>query len=243
MILAIDTSLSMSATDVGPDRLTVGKLLLRQLVDQLAGHRLGLVQNEGESEVLAPLTLDRAVVDLLLDSVTPASLPTPGTRLARGLARALDLFPAEQGARRVLVVVSDGEDHGEDWQEQLRRLEQAEVVVHAIAVGTTEGSLLPLHGETGGFKLDERGQPVMSQLQPEILETLTDETGGVLVRAERAGTPVQPIVEAVSRLEARSLGTERVRQQQERFQWFLGGAVAALALALGVSPFRARRAA
>ena len=242
VVLLLDTSLSMSATDVAPDRLTVAKLLLRQLVGELAGHRLGLVQNEGEGEVLAPLTLDRAVVDLLLDSVTPASLPTPGTRLSRGLARGLELFPAEQeGASRVLVVVSDGEDHGEDWQPQLRRLEQAGVVVHAIAVGTAEGSLLPLPGTTVGYKLDESGRPVMSQLQPEVLERLTETTGGVLVTAERAGVSVRPIADAVAKLEARSLGKEKIRQQQERFQWFLGAAVAALALALAVSPVRPRR--
>lgn len=238
VVLVLDSSLSMSATDVRPDRLTVGKLLLRDLVSELAGHRLGLVQSEGDGEVLAPLTLDRAVIDLLLDSVTPASLPTPGTRLSRGLARALDLFPDEQGASRVMVVVSDGEDHGEDWQAQLRRLGDAGVVVHAIAVGTAEGSLLPLAGAAGGFKLDEAGRPVLSRLEPELLERLTGETGGVLVTAGRAGTPVRPIAEAVAHLEARSLGTEIVRQQQERFQWFVGGAAAALALALATSPFR-----
>jgi Ca-activated chloride channel family protein len=239
VVLVLDTSLSMSATDVKPDRVTVAKLLLRKLVGDLAGHRLGLVQNEGDGEVLAPLTLDRAVIDLLLDSVTPASLPTPGTRLSRGLARALDLFSdEEEGASRVMVVVSDGEDHGEDWEPQLRRLKEAGVVVHAMGVGTADGSLLPLPGSADGFKLDEAGKPVLSRLDPEILERLTETTGGTLVLAERAGAAVAPITDAVAKLEARSLGTETVRQQQERFQWFVGAAAAALAVALVVSPFR-----
>jgi Ca-activated chloride channel family protein len=241
VVLVLDSSLSMSATDVAPDRLTVAKMLLRELVGELAGHRLALVQSEGEGEVLAPLTLDRAVIDLLLDSVTPSSLPTPGSRLSRGLARALDLYPADGGARRVMIVVSDGETHGEDTNSQLRRLGDAEVVVHAIAVGTAKGSLLPMPGAPGGYKLDESGQPVTSRLEPETLERLVGGTDGVLVRADKAGTPVTPIVEAVARLEARSLGTETVRQQQERFQWFLGAAVAALLLALALSPFRPRR--
>lgn len=241
VVLVLDSSLSMSATDVTPDRLTVGKMLLRELVAELAGHRLGLVQSEGEGEVLAPLTLDRAIVDLLLDSVTASSLPTPGSRLSRGLARALDLYPAEGGARRVMVVVSDGETHGEDTKAQLRRLADAEVVVHAIAVGTAGGSLLPLPGAPGGYKLDDSGRPVTSRLAAETLERLVAGTGGVLVRAEKAGTPVRPIAEAVARLEARSLGVETVRQQQERFQWFLAAAVGALLLALALSPFRPRR--
>ena len=239
VVLVLDSSLSMSATDVGPDRLTVAKLLTRDLVDRLAGHRLALVQSEGEGEVLAPLTLDRSVIDLLLDSITPASLPTPGTRLARGVSRALDLFPAEQGARRVLVLVSDGEDFGEDLSALQRRLKQAEVVVHTVAVGTAKGSLLPLPGSDGGYKLDEHGEPVVSRVHTAELGRLAADTGGVLVAAERAGASVAPIAAAVARLEARSLGTETVRQQRERFQWFLAPAALALALALAWRPFRA----
>ena len=246
VVLVIDTSLSMAAPDVRPDRLTAAKLLGRQLVASLAGHRIGLVQTEGEGEVLAPLTLDRAVVDLFLDSLTPASLPTPGTRLSHGLGRALLLFPPERGAQRVVIVLSDGEDHGEDWDAALRLIHESGVVVHTIGVGTPPGALLPLPGEGAagaGYKLDEEGRPVLSRIHPELLRRVARETGGVYVEAGRAATSVAPIVDAVSRLATRSLGTETVRQQQERFQWCLGVAVAALLLALATSPFARREAA
>jgi Ca-activated chloride channel family protein len=150
----------MAAPDLRPDRLTVAKLLARQLVSSLAGHRLGLVQTEGQGEVLAPLTLDRSVVDLFLDSLTPASLPTPGTRLSQGLGRALLLFPPQEGSRRVVVVISDGEDHGEDWDAAVPLLQRSGVIVHAIGVGTRAGSLLPLPAAGGvgaGYKLDQDG--------------------------------------------------------------------------------------
>ncbi len=246
VVLVLDTSLSMAAPDVRPDRLTVAKLLGRQLVAGLAGHRLGLVQTEGEGEVLAPLTLDRSVVDLFLDSLTPASLPTPGTRLSHGLGRALLLFPPEPGTRRVVVVLSDGEDHGEDWDAAIKLIKESGVIVHTIGVGTTQGALLPLPstGDGGaGYKLDESGRPVLSKLQPAVLRRVAQETGGVYVEAGRAATAVTPVVAAVSRLATRSLGTETVRQQQERFQWCVGVAITALALALATSPFRRQEAA
>lgn len=239
VVLLLDSSLSMSAPDVRPDRLAAAKLLARELVEGLAGHRLGLVQTEGEGEVLSPLTLDRAVIDLLLDSVSAASLPSPGTRLARGVSRALELFPEERGARRVLVVVSDGEDFSDEWPALLRRLREAEVVVHALAVGTRAGTTLPLPGGEPGYKLDRNGEPVVSRLRTAALERLTRETGGELVVAERPGVSVLPVVAAVAGLEARSLGRERVQRQQERFQWFLAPAAAALALALAWPAFPA----
>ena len=245
VVLVLDTSLSMAAPDVAPDRLTAAKLMARELVTGLAGHRLGLVQTEGEGEVLAPLTLDRAVVDLFLDSLTPASLPTPGTRLSHGLGRAMLLFPPEQETRRVVVLLSDGEDHGEDWDAAVKLLKESGVIVHTIGVGTPEGALLPLsapagEGETvaAGYKLDEQGQPVLSRLQPALLERMSKETGGVYLERGKRATAVTPIVDAVSRLATRSLGSEVVRQQQERFQWCLGLAVAALLIALATSPFR-----
>ncbi|HET9766736.1 MAG TPA: VWA domain-containing protein [Thermoanaerobaculia bacterium] len=242
VVLVIDTSLSMAAPDVHPNRLTAAKLLARDLVAGLAGHRLGLVQSEGEGEVLAPLTLDRAVVDLFLDSLTPASLPTPGTRLSHGLGRALLLFPTEPGTRRVVVLISDGEDHGEDWDAAVKLIKESGVIVHTIGVGTSEGALLPLGGGGDGFKLDEDGKPVLSRLQPTLLRRVAETTGGVYVERGKTVAAATPIVDAVSRLATRSLGTEMVRQQQERFQWCLGVAVGALLLALATSPFKRQEA-
>lgn len=249
VVLVLDTSLSMAAPDVLPDRLTAAKLMARELVTGLAGHRLGLVQTEGEGEVLAPLTLDRAVVDLFLDSLTPASLPTPGTRLSHGLGRAMLLFPPEQETRRVVVLLSDGEDHGEDWDAAVKLLKESGVIVHTIGVGTQEGALLPLAapddangGVSAGYKLDEQGKPVVSRLQPALLERVSKETGGIYVERGKTATAVTPIVDAVSRLATRSLGSEVVRQKQERFQWCIGLALGALLIALATSPFRPQEA-
>lgn len=239
VVLVIDTSLSMAATDVRPDRLTLAKLLARQLVNDLAGHRLGLVHVEGEAEVLAPLTLDRSVIDLFLDSLSAASLPTPGSKLSHGLGRALLLFPPERGGQRVVVLISDGEDHGEDWNAALPLVRSSGAIVHTIGIGTGEGSLLPLASSEGaGYKIDEKGEPVVSRLQRSMLQRLAKETGGVYLEAGRRATPVSPIVDAVSRLATRSLGTELIRHRQERFQWPIGLAVVALVLLLATSPFR-----
>src|SRR4029079_14451459 len=103
------------------------------------GNRLGLVQGEGTGAVLAPLTLDGAVLDLLLDTVEPGSLPTPGTELAPALDTALNLFGEETGKHRALIILSDGEDHGGGLDAETPRLRDAGVVVHAFGIGTPQG--------------------------------------------------------------------------------------------------------
>ena len=110
--------------DVAPSRLFVAKALVRRMVRALPGNRVGLVQAEGTGVVLAPLTLDGGVLDLLLDTVEPGSLPTPGTELAPGLETALRLFGEESEKHRVLVVLSDGEDHGGGVNERIALLKR-----------------------------------------------------------------------------------------------------------------------
>ena len=112
VVFLVDSSLSMAAQDVKPSRLFVGKALIRRMAQGMPGNRVGLVQMEGTGMVLSPLTLDGAVLDLLLDTVDPGSLPTPGTEIAPGLDAAIRLFGEGSEKHRVLVMVSDGEDHG-----------------------------------------------------------------------------------------------------------------------------------
>ena len=115
------------------------------------------------------------------------------------------LFPPEQETRRVVVLLSDGEDHGEDWDAAVKLLKESGVIVHTIGVGTQEGALLPLaapdengNNVAAGYKLDERGQPVLSRLQPALLERVAKETGGVYIERGKTATSVTPIVDAVS---------------------------------------------
>lgn len=225
VVFVLDTSLSMATRDVQPSRLWVAQSLIRELVRRLPGERVALVQSEGDGVVMAPLTVDSAVVDMLLDAVAPGSLPTPGTALAPGLARAVELFPEGSEGHRVIIVLSDGEDHGSDLTRALGTLEEAEVKVHAIGVGTPEGQPLELPQATAGrggrpveYKTDEKGNVVVSRLEERNLERLARETGGIYIRATSAAADVGGIVARIDRMARRTLGEETVTALEERFQ-------------------------
>lgn len=235
VVFLVDSSLSMAARDVQPSRLFVAKSLVRRMVRELPGNRVGLIQTEGTGVVLAPLTLDGGVLDLLLDTVEPGSLPTPGTELAPGIETALRLFGEGDEKHRVLILLSDGEDHGGGVEDRISRLEDG-VVVHAIGVGTTEGSRIPLPGAPG-YKKDPEGGFVTTRLHEETLEKLTRATGGSYLRATSAAADPGPILRQIDRMEKRTLESQTLSTLEERFQWPLALAALALALYLALGPF------
>ncbi len=251
VVFVLDTSLSMATRDVAPSRIWVAQTLIRRLVQELPGNRVALVQAEGDGVVMVPLTSDAAVIDLLLDAVLPGSLPTPGTELAPAIEDATELFAEDGGKHKVMVLLSDGEDHGDGLEKVADKLADGGVVVHAIGVGTREGKPLELppsaesatpgsQPAAGGveYKRDESGNVVVSRLMEDNLEKLSRETGGIYLRAASAGTELGRLTAAIEAMEKRSYGAEAVNTLEERFQWPLALAILALGLQLVISPFR-----
>jgi Ca-activated chloride channel homolog len=240
VVFLLDSSLSMAAPDIPPSRLFVAKAMVRRLSQAMPGDRVALVQTEGEGMMLAPLTLDGAVLDLLLDTIEPGSLPRPGTELAIGVDTALRLFGPQSEKHRALVILSDGEDHGGGLDTATARLKDAGVVVFALGIGTPEGSPIPLGGD---FKRDESGKVVITRLHEDTLEPMARATGGDYLRVTSAATDPTPILRRIDRLEKRTLESETVTTREERFQWPLLLAAAALLLQLAVGPFASSRGA
>ena len=238
VVFLLDSSLSMAAPDIPPSRLFVAKAMVRRLGQAMPGDRVALVQTEGEGMMLAPLTLDGAVLDLLLDTIEPGSLPRPGTELATGVDTALRLFGPQSEKHRALVILSDGEDHGGGLDTATARLKDAGVVVFALGIGTPEGSPIPLGGD---FKRDESGKVVITRLHEDTLEPMARATGGDYLRVTSAATDPTPILRQIDRLEKRTLESETVTTREERFQWPLLLAAAALLLQLTVGPFASSR--
>jgi Ca-activated chloride channel family protein len=239
VVFLLDSSLSMAAADVAPSRLFAAKAMVRRMSQAMPGDRVALVETEGEGLVLAPLTLDGAVLDLLLDTVEPGSLPRPGTELAAGLDTALGLFGPQRAKHRALVVLSDGEDHGGGLEAATARLRDNGVAVFALGIGTPQGAPIPL--ADGGYKHDEQGQVVITRLHEENLEPMAAATGGSYLRVSGAATDPAPLLRQIDRLEKRRLESETMNTRQERFQWPLLLAAAALLLQLAVGPFAPER--
>ncbi len=241
VVFVVDTSLSMNAGDVSPSRFWLAESLVRELAEAMPEHRVALVAAEGEGEVMAPLTVDAGVLDLVLDSLQPGSLAVPGTRLSSAIERALTLYPEGSESHRALVLLSDGEDHGGHLDKALAELRRAGVVVAAIGIGTERGGPIPLLDQPGKFLRDRAGKTVITHLHPETLRELATGTGGVYAQADRSTFDPAPVIARLSSISERKIESTTVTRLEERFQWPLAGAALALALSLLLSPWHWHR--
>lgn len=245
VVLVLDTSASMRATDVTPSRFVLARQAALSLVEKLPGDRLALVGCEGEAQVLVPLTLDTAAVALFLEALEPGIGTLPGTSLAAGLGAAAELMPPATSAGKQVVVVSDGEDLEGGVDDAVAKAKAEGIVVHTVFVGAEgRGAPVPevdLSGRPSGFKT-EGGSPVLSRPDPALLRRLAAETGGSFSVVQPGRTDLDGVAREIDKAARRPLSGSVGTNRRERFQLPLAAAVGALAiLLLGPLGFLVRR--
>ena len=243
VMVALDVSRSMLAEDVAPNRLERARLEIMRILQRLDGDRIGLVAFAGNAFVQSPLTVDYGAAALFLNAMDPDLIPVQGTNLGEALTVALDAF--EEGTRdsRVLIVVTDGEDHEGEIEEALERALDEGVQIHTVGIGSLEGVPIPEFDASGvrsGFIREESGSVVTTRLDEATLERVAEVTGGRYFSALGPSANLDPLVEKITGGEGRELEAREITQFDEQFQVFLGLAVVLL-LAEGLIPERRRK--
>ena len=229
IVVVLDTSRSMMASDLAPSRLQQAKWGVRDLVRNLRGDRIGLVPFAGSSLLVCPLTIDYAAFMMSLDDLYSGIIPRGGTAIEQALRTAVAAFPADRSADRVILLVTDGEDHEGDPLALLPELKEQNIRVFAIGIGTLAGDMIP-GGEGEGYFKDRRGQVVMSALREDVLQKLALETGGTYVRSAPGDTGLERVFrESIDSLKRAEQESRTARIHEERFVWFLAAALALLA--------------
>jgi len=231
IIVAVDTSRSMLATDIAPSRLARAKLLTQDLIRLLKGDRVGLVAFAGSAFLQAPLTLDYTAVINSLDELDTNVIPKGGTNIAAAIAIAEQAFGKAEGQTRALVILTDGEELDADGIAAAKKAASEGIRIFTVGIGSAEGSLIPFRSEEGkqDFVRDVSGKPVQSRLDESRLLEIAKETGGfyVPIGPDAAKEIFQKGIEPMDLAET---GVFAARQPLERYQWPLGFAVAFLAI-------------
>ncbi|MBE2202817.1 MAG: VWA domain-containing protein, partial [Chthoniobacterales bacterium] len=239
VIVAVDTSRSMLATDVAPNRLARAKLLTQDLIRLLKGDRIGLIAFAGSAFLQAPLTLDYTAVVNSLEELDTNVIPKGGTNIASAIAVAEQAFGKAEGQTRALVILTDGEELDADGVAAAKRAAEQGIRIFTVGIGSTEGSLIPVRTEDGrqDFVRDTTGKPVQTRLDESRLAEIAKTTGGFFLPIGQDAAK-EIFQQGIQPMDASETGVFSARQPLERYQWPLGFAVGFLILWLLVGERR-----
>lgn len=176
VIFALDLSKSMLVQDVQPDRLQRAKQLILRSINHLQNDQVGLIGFAGKAFPMVPLTPDKSSLLMQLRFADPEAISEPGTNFSAMLQLAATMFDFGLPSDRILVVLGDGEDHDGKWRDAVKALQELNIRIFCIGVGTEKGGLIPLmrRGALKEYLKDETGSPVVSRLESSTLQELAD---------------------------------------------------------------------
>ena len=220
MMLTVDVSNSMLAEDFEPNRLERTKYAIGKLFEGLQQDRVGLVVFAGEPKVQLPITSDYRMARAFARKIDPSLVSVQGTAVGKALEQALLSFSSdtEQSHGRVIILITDGENHEDDALAVAERAAGMGVKIFTIGIGTPEGAPIQIDGE---FIKDEKGEMVVSKLNEEMLARIADITGGAYVRATKQSIGLDEIVKEINEMEQTELSTIRFEEFNEQYQYLL----------------------
>ena len=226
IVVAVDTSKSMLATDIAPSRLARAKLATLELMQKAATDRLGLVAFAGEAFLSCPLTIDDTAFQQSVQALDVNSIPQGGTALAEAINTALTAF-REKGNHKALVLLTDGEDNDEGALEAAQNAAKAGLKIFTIGIGSAEGTLVQVGDGNGNsdYVRDEKGQVLKSKLNEPLLQQIAEAAGGFYLPLRGANTMDTLYERGLAPL-PKSEGKEKLmRRYHEQFHWPLAAAI------------------
>ena len=231
ILVAVDSSKSMLAVDSPPtDRLTRAKLAALDLAQIAQSDRFGLIAFAGSAFLQCPLTLDDFAFAQSVNAIDTQIIPQGGTALAGAIDTAVKAFEKSGDNHRVLVLLTDGEDHEEGVDAAVKRAQKAGIKIFTVGVGTPAGEVIRIPDEQGNmvFLRDEQGNAVKSRLNETLLKEIATETGGFYLALSGARPMETLFKRGIELLPKTESATTLTRSYREQFHWFVLLAVAGL---------------
>lgn len=242
--IVLDVSASMNTQDVRPSRLEKAEKELQRLLENIKGDHVGLIVFASHPYVSCPITRDLKAVSMFLSLTKTDQFAQTSTDIRGALLKALDRFMSEeQRSKRIsraVILVSDGEDFGENYTSVIERLQKNGVKVFPVGVGTLEGGPVPeiVNGKSRGHKRRQDGSTAISTLQEENLRMLGDEFSTGYVCLDGPGKNLNGVAEEIRMMSASPLTERKDKVESNHFQWFLFLAIAFLGASMVIMPIR-----
>ena len=222
LIFAVDVSVSMNAEDVKPTRLEKAKFEISQVIQKLKGDRVGIIVFAGSAHYFLPLTGDYEAARLFLDAIETNMIKTQGTALSSALKTSISAFPDESEKYKVLIIVTDGEDHEGEAIAIAEKSAKTGIVVNTLGVGSTNGSLIPIgkNGQVDEYKRDKKGQLITTVLNEGVLREIAEAGNGVFVRIDNSTNSSKKLLDAINEMEKKTFSSHEYAEYEDRYQIF-----------------------
>jgi len=221
IMIAIDTSKSMLAADVKPNRLERSKLAVKDLLKNLHGDRIGLIAFSGTAFLQCPLTADYDGFLLALNDLSVDTIPQGGTSISSAIKEAMKGYEGEEKKYKVLVIITDGEDHEGSPVVIAGKAKKENIKIFCVGIGTKEGELIQIVDADGNrvFLKDRDGNIIKSRLNERVLQEVALTTGGAYVRSSGAQFGLDLIYEEkLSQMEKKEIKAQMSKFYHDRFQ-------------------------
>lgn len=219
IIIALDVSKSMMAEDVKPNRLMRSKMFISKFLDKLSSDRIGLVFFAGRAYLQMPLTVDYSAGKMYLANATPELIPSQGTAIAEAVEMARKSFKTNEKKHKVLILITDGEDHQGADDEAIESATKEGIIVHTIGVGTEGGAKIPL--ANGQYKKDEEGNEVTTKLNTQMIKQLAEKGKGKAYLLSQGNEPIAEILNDINKMEKKGFEERLFTDFEHQFQYFL----------------------
>lgn len=219
LMIALDVSNSMLATDVKPNRLERAKQLISKLINQMPDERIGLIVFAGRAYLQMPLTIDHNAAKMYVSSASTDDVPVQGTVVGNALRMCLAAFDPKDNSYKSVLLISDGEDHDDDALPAAKDLAKQGIMVNTIGIGSPMGAPIP-DGATGQYKLDERGNTVISKLNEQELSSIASATHGVYQLYADPDVVVQKLKSQLAGMDKRAAMSDNSYLSFIQYYWY-----------------------
>jgi len=232
IMICVDLSKSMDAFDIQPTRLEKVKFEMKKVVEAFNSDRIGVIIFSSEAFMQCPLTYDENALNLFIETMNTNLVPATGTDFSPPLRMALSKLndqegPSTQQKSKVIILISDGEDFGENTKEIGQEIEDRGIKLFTLGVGTEKGSQI-YSGR--GYKTDNKGNVVVSKLNSKELKSLADETGGQYFEINENRNDVSRLINTINRIEGEMRDTRQIDVSANRYFYFLLAALVLLVM-------------
>tara|TARA_R110000868_G_scaffold238647_3_gene493135 strand:+ start:1368 stop:2405 length:1038 start_codon:yes stop_codon:yes gene_type:complete len=223
IVFAVDVSKSMLAEDIAPNRLEKSKQLVTQIINNLASDRVGIIAYAGKAFPQLPITTDYASAKMFLQSMNTDMISSQGTAINEAIKLAKTYFDDEEQTNRVLIIISDGEDHSEEAVAVAEEANEEGIRIFTIGVGDLKGGPIPekRNGIILNYKKDNQGETVITRLNEETLKNIAAEANGVYINGKNTNDVVENIREILNGMDKTEFESKQFADFKNQFQWFL----------------------